>query len=343
MSFSTSVWVVNRVHGRSENRRSYTHPALTSGLTDNDLGVVYVRNRSDRCVALLVDFADFSGRHLDLRVLSFLGKNHGRRSSGSYACGTLSNDEFNVVYCETYWNVGNEHAVTSDWLSQFGSDDRVPYLHVLVSKNVTALSVFVANEGNVSGSEWIVFDRFNTSWNVELVRELEVYLSVKLLMSSALVAYRDTSRAVTTSSLELEARKWLVWFVRRDLLEGVSRHLTAPWSRGIILLNWHRKKKWMLFLDNILEVCDSGVSLERNECLRVLFALDLDTAASVYAEFCASADHVNLLNLDSVKRFNGVSNVYLRSSVVNVESVYSSESETLGFFGDDRFLDNRMN
>lgn len=232
------MWVVDGVHRGTENCRSDTHPSLSSGLTDNDLAVVYIGNSTDGSETLLVNFSDFSGRHLHLSVLSFLGKDESGSSGGSNGGSPLTDNELYIVNLESYWNIPDEHSVTGDWLESLACGDDVSNLHVLVSKNISSFSVSVANEGDVPSSEWIVLNSLNLSWNIHLV-EPEVYVSVELLVSSTLMSYCDSTGRVSSCSLELEASEWLVRNVRGDLIEGVASHLTAPWSRWIILFYWH--------------------------------------------------------------------------------------------------------
>src|SRR6266404_408789 len=61
-------WMINWVHCHTADMRSSTFPARASGLATRNVHVINIANLPDRRVGVLVNAADFAGRHLHQRV-----------------------------------------------------------------------------------------------------------------------------------------------------------------------------------------------------------------------------------------------------------------------------------
>src|SRR5687767_16039033 len=73
LAFTAAERVIHRVHGHAAHVRTLAQPAAAAGLADRDILVVDVADLADRREAVLVNLADFAGRHLDRDVIAFLG------------------------------------------------------------------------------------------------------------------------------------------------------------------------------------------------------------------------------------------------------------------------------
>lgn len=238
MSFTTTVRMVDSVHGGTKDGRATTEPAGTSGLTDNDLVMIDVRYDTDGSPAFLMDAADFSGRKLYLGVIPFLGYDGSGGTCRTNGGSSEADDEFDVVDLEAYRNVSDKETVACDRLGRFGSDDGVSDLHVLVCENVAAFAVTVADESNVPGAVWIVFDGFDLCWDFFLI-EGEVDHAVELLMTAALVANGDAARIVAAGGVLFIEREGLIWFGGSNFIERVPCHFATARSCRVILLDRH--------------------------------------------------------------------------------------------------------
>ena len=58
--FTTTVWMVDGIHGRTANSRSNTEPTRTSRLADTAELVLFVRNGTDGRPTILRNLADFA-------------------------------------------------------------------------------------------------------------------------------------------------------------------------------------------------------------------------------------------------------------------------------------------
>jgi hypothetical protein len=73
LTFTTTVWVVNRVHSDTTNGRANALPAHAASLTPVDVGLLCVANFTDGCAATCVDVTDFTRWQTKLRKGAILG------------------------------------------------------------------------------------------------------------------------------------------------------------------------------------------------------------------------------------------------------------------------------
>jgi hypothetical protein len=73
LTFTTTVWVVNRVHGYTTNGRANALPAHAASLTPVDVRLLSVANFTDGCAATCVYVTDFTRWQTKLRKGAILG------------------------------------------------------------------------------------------------------------------------------------------------------------------------------------------------------------------------------------------------------------------------------
>src|SRR5258708_28703623 len=73
LTLTTTVGVIDRVHGHTTNARTATEPAIAASLAERFIAVFSVPDFTDRGTALRIDDADFAGRHLKLSSAVFNG------------------------------------------------------------------------------------------------------------------------------------------------------------------------------------------------------------------------------------------------------------------------------
>src|SRR6188474_3344330 len=83
LALTAAERVIDRVHGDAADVRPDAQPAAAAGLADRHVLVVDVADLADRGVALDVDLADFTGRHLHRCVLPFAGHDLDARSGAA--------------------------------------------------------------------------------------------------------------------------------------------------------------------------------------------------------------------------------------------------------------------
>src|SRR5690348_13263259 len=97
LAFTAAERMVDRVHRHAADVRTLTEPAAAAGLADRDVLVIEVADLADRGEALHVDLADLARRHLDRRVLAFLGDQLHRRSGAARDLPALARLQLDVV------------------------------------------------------------------------------------------------------------------------------------------------------------------------------------------------------------------------------------------------------
>src|SRR4249919_3640079 len=73
LALTTTMGVVNGVHGDTTDGRALALPAHAAGLAPVDVGLLGVAHLADRGAAAQVDVADLAGRHTQLGVGTVLG------------------------------------------------------------------------------------------------------------------------------------------------------------------------------------------------------------------------------------------------------------------------------
>ena len=153
------------------------------------LGIAYLANRA---VAIFIETADFTGRHLDQRVTRFTVGNDGllAGSAGYLAAGTRTN--FNVVNGSTQRNVLQGHGIAYLGSNLLAAFHLHAHLQSRGGQNVGFFTILVLNQSNAAGTVGIVFDSKDSSGHIKLVA-FEVHQAIFALMATANVAGGDAA------------------------------------------------------------------------------------------------------------------------------------------------------
>ena len=109
LTLTTTVGVVNGVHAHSADSRALALPAGAACLAGYLVHVVAVSDGADGGVAVLVELAKFTGRHLDESVAFLSGSEDGLLSGGPGNLTTGSGTDFDVVDCGAKRNILERH------------------------------------------------------------------------------------------------------------------------------------------------------------------------------------------------------------------------------------------
>src|SRR5712691_7047363 len=90
LAFTTAQRVIDGVHRDAAHVRALAHPAAAAGLADRHVLVIDVADLADCREALDEDLADLVARHLDRRVLAFLGHELDRRPGAARDLSALA-------------------------------------------------------------------------------------------------------------------------------------------------------------------------------------------------------------------------------------------------------------
>lgn len=237
-TFSSSVWMVYRVHCRTANGWADTEPAVATCLAFVAELVLTIGYFSDRCPRSLRDFADLGGWHLEKDIAHVIGDQLDVVPCRSADLCTSASLELDVVDVGTDRDLGKWESVARLEWGLLAIDDCVSDLEGLWRENVSSLSVMVADERDESGAKWVVFDGLDLGWDIELI-VFEVDKTIHRFVSPSTVAHGDAPLVVATHRRLASLCQLLVWLLgRQDIAVGDELGISATW--GCWLKCFHR-------------------------------------------------------------------------------------------------------
>ena len=100
-TLTTTMRMINRVHGNTTGLRTFTEPAITACLTNLDILVISITNLADCCTTILVNEANLTRRKTQLSILSLLSSDHCIGSGTACQLTTFTNLQLNIVHTGT--------------------------------------------------------------------------------------------------------------------------------------------------------------------------------------------------------------------------------------------------
>src|SRR5262245_57948491 len=97
LAFTATERVIDRVHRHAAHVRPLSHPPTAPGLADRHVLVIEVADLADRRIALDVNLANLTRRHLHRRVLALFRDQLNSRSGAAGDLPALANLELYVV------------------------------------------------------------------------------------------------------------------------------------------------------------------------------------------------------------------------------------------------------
>src|SRR3989339_2209617 len=130
-AFSSSVWMVYRVHRSTTDSRTNSLPATASSFTIIFQMMFFVGNGADRCPATLINFPDFRGRHFQICISVGIGDYLSEDTSRTADFRATHRFDFNIVNKSSNWNIFKWKSVA--WLqwSFLGDDEGASRFHGL--------------------------------------------------------------------------------------------------------------------------------------------------------------------------------------------------------------------
>src|SRR6056297_2691811 len=97
LSLTTTVRVIDRVHGDTANGRPHAAPARRTGLPELAQAVLAIRDLAQGCTAIRKDATHFTGTQADRGVAALAGCKLHRGTGGTRQLRTLAGLHFNAV------------------------------------------------------------------------------------------------------------------------------------------------------------------------------------------------------------------------------------------------------
>ncbi|KMN82206.1 hypothetical protein VK98_08855 [Chromobacterium sp. LK11] len=197
-AFTTTVRVVNRVHGNATNGRTDTAPASSASLAQLAQGVLFITHFTNSRSAINVHQANFARTQTQLSVSAFASQQHRGCASGTNHLGALARLHFHAVDSGTHRDIADRQSVTGLDRSFRAGQQLGAGFHTARGDDVATLAIGVAQEGDVGGAVRIVFDAFHFRRDAILVAT-EVDDAVVLLMATATMTRGDVTIVVTAT------------------------------------------------------------------------------------------------------------------------------------------------
>src|SRR5579864_700958 len=206
LAFTTTVWVIDRVHCNATHRRADAAPAVRASLTDLTEAMLFVAHFTNRRAALNVNAADFARTQTNLRVGTFTSQQHRRRASRTRHLRALARQHFDAVDRRTDRNVADRQRIACPDRSFRTRHQLLANRHTLRSDDVLALAVCVQNQRDVRATVRIVLKTFDLCRNAVLVAT-EIDDTVVMLMTTTFVTRGDVPIVVAAGGRGLRVEQ----------------------------------------------------------------------------------------------------------------------------------------
>src|SRR4051812_28041464 len=195
LAFTTTVRVIDRVHGLTAHGRPDAQPTLRAGLAVHLEVVFVVRHFADGGAAVDVHLAALARLQAQQRVDAFARGERGGRAGTAHHLAALAGLELDVVHDRADRDVTQLHGVARLDRRVRARAHFVAGLHALGREDVAALAVEVLDQRDVAGAVRIVLDALDHALDAVLVAT-EIDDAVLVRLPTALVARGDASDVV---------------------------------------------------------------------------------------------------------------------------------------------------
>src|SRR5690606_37570123 len=237
-TLTTTVRVVDRVHGDAADVRTEAHVTLAARLAEVLVHVVGIRHRAHRGHAAVQDHAQLARAEADLGVAGVAADQLGVGAGRTGQLGALARLHLDVVDDRTHRHRAQRHGVARLHVDLLAGHDRVARLQALRRDDVRLLTVGVGHQRDEGGPVRIVLQTLDGRFG-ELAA-LEVDLAVQGLGPAAAEANGHATALPATARLGQAFGQRLF---RTPLVElrAVDQHQGTTARRGrIVVLQSHR-------------------------------------------------------------------------------------------------------
>ncbi|MCL4147990.1 UNVERIFIED_CONTAM: hypothetical protein GTU68_020387, partial [Idotea baltica] len=176
--FTTTVWVVDRVHDDTTNRRALAIVAHTAGFTHVLVGVVRVGHGTNGGHAFLTHEAKFTRAQTDLGVTTVTTYELGVGAGCACDLPALAWLHFDVVDDCPDGHARKRHGVARLDVCLGGRDDLIADSQTLWCDDIGLFAICVLNKGDERGAVRVIFDPSDDGFHIHLVT-FEIYDAVK--------------------------------------------------------------------------------------------------------------------------------------------------------------------
>ena len=200
--------------------------------------MVEIADLADGRVALDVDLANLTRRHLHRRVFAFLRDQLHGRTGAARDLAALANLELHVVNLGAQRNVFQRQRIPGQDVHVRPGNNRVAHFQAERLENVPFLPVRVGQQRDARRAIRVVLDRRDLRRDIVFVA-LEVDDSVHPLVAAAAPPRSELSAVVAAARLMQRLDERLVRLGRCDIVERLNGLKPRPRRRRVVFANRH--------------------------------------------------------------------------------------------------------
>src|SRR6478672_8776162 len=239
LTLTTTVGVVDRVHGHTAHGRALALPAHPAGLAPVDVRLLGVAHLADRGAAAQVDVADLARRQSQLRVRTVLGDQLDAGTGRAGDLGPAPGPQLDGVHHGADRDVAQRQAVPRLDVGRGTVLDPVALLEPVRRDDVPLLAVGVVQQGDPRSAVRVVLDVRDLGRHAVLVVATEVDDAVGALVATTDVAGGDPAGVVAAAALAERTDQRLLRRGPSDLDEVGDRRATTARGGRLVLANSH--------------------------------------------------------------------------------------------------------
>gem|GEM_PF-6598495 len=169
-----------------------------TGFTVLNIHALFITNNTDRCIAFSMHTAKFAGRQADSNVVTFFSSYQCAGTCGTDKLTSATKSKLNVMNCKTNRNRFQRKCITNRRSCIFAGHNLLSNSQSFRSNNIPLVTICIENQRNISTAVRVIFNCFNSSRNTMLIT-FEIYDAVTAFMTTALMAYRNTTTSTAAT------------------------------------------------------------------------------------------------------------------------------------------------
>ena len=208
-ALAATVGMINRIHDDAANRRTDATPACSASFTKLAQVIFGVSDFADDRAAIRMNLAHFSAAQAHRRVLPLTRNQLRGCTCRSRQLRALTWPHLDTMHLRTNRNVPQWHAITDNNRHTFSRLYLTACLDTLRRNDIGTLAVSILKKRQVSAPIRVVLQSLHYRGDTVFL-SLEIDDPVVLLVTTALVTYRDTPRVIAPTMTRLLLKQGLV-------------------------------------------------------------------------------------------------------------------------------------
>src|SRR5690606_12148513 len=236
---TTTMRVIDRVHGHATNRGPLAQPALPPRLAELDVGLVGIGDGADRRHAFLANHAHLARGQAQQRVALIAAHQLNIGAPGASELTALFRLQLDIVNDRAHRDRFQGHGIARLHIDPLSGNHLIAHRQALGRNDVGQLAVLIAQQGDESRAIGIVLQALDRRGYVPLA-PLEVDQPIGTLVPTADTPCRDPAIVVASARLAQAHGQLLDRLALPELRAIDLYQLARPRSYRIIGLQGHR-------------------------------------------------------------------------------------------------------